>query len=116
MLAASDSAEDKEAAASYATLWNRLFSDPVLRGSYPVGFDALMPGPVEDDLRTIGTPVDFYGVNYYNPTRVAGPSTPRRRTRPNGSTGCRSWCSRSRGTRAPTSAGRWCPAACGTCW
>ncbi|MBY9074102.1 beta-glucosidase [Nocardioides sp. WL0053] len=76
VLAASDSAEDKEAAASYATLWNRLFSDPVLRGSYPVGFDALMPGPVEDDLRTIGTPVDFYGVNYYNPTRVAGPSTP----------------------------------------
>jgi len=57
-------------------LWNRLFADPVLRGSYPEGFAALMPGPVEEDLRTISSPIDFYGVNYYNPVRVAGPSTP----------------------------------------
>ena len=40
------------------------------------GFDALMPGPVEQDLRVISSPLDFYGVNYYNPTRIAGPSTP----------------------------------------
>ncbi len=74
--AATDSDEDKQAASTYATLWNRLFSDPVLRGSYPEGFAALMPGPVEEDLGVIGSPIDFYGVNYYNPTRVAGPSTP----------------------------------------
>ncbi|HSE71571.1 MAG TPA: GH1 family beta-glucosidase [Nocardioidaceae bacterium] len=74
--AATDSAEDKEAAAAYATLWNRLFSDPVLRGSYPEGFAALMPGPVEEDLATISARLDFYGVNYYNPVRVAGSSTP----------------------------------------
>jgi beta-glucosidase len=73
---ATESAEDKEAAAAYGTLWNRLFADPVLRGSYPEGFAELMPGPVEEDLRTIGSPIDFYGVNYYNPTRVAGTSTP----------------------------------------
>jgi beta-glucosidase len=73
---ATESAEDKEAAAAYGTLWNRLFADPVLRGSYPEGFAELMPGPVEEDLRTISSPIDFYGVNYYNPTRVAGPSTP----------------------------------------
>lgn len=74
--AATESEEDKEAAAGYGTLWNRVFADPVLRGSYPDGFAALMPGPVEDDLLVIGSPIDFYGVNYYNPTRVAGPSTP----------------------------------------
>ena len=74
--AATDSDEDKEAAQGYATLWNRLFADPVLRGRYPEGFAALMPGPVEEDLRTISSPLDFYGVNYYNPMRVAGPSTP----------------------------------------
>jgi beta-glucosidase len=74
--AATDSAEDKEAAAAYATLWNRLFSDPVLRGSYPEGFAALMPGPVEEDLATISARLDFYGVNYYNPVKVAGSSTP----------------------------------------
>jgi beta-glucosidase len=74
--AATDSDEDKAAAQAYGTLWNRLFADPVLRGGYPDGYAALMPGPVEDDLRVISSPVDFYGVNYYVPTRVAGPSTP----------------------------------------
>ncbi|HEU4512095.1 MAG TPA: GH1 family beta-glucosidase [Nocardioidaceae bacterium] len=73
---AGDSPEDLEAAHGYATLWNRLFADPVLRGSYPEGFADLMPGPVPEDLRVISSPLDFYGVNYYNPTRIAGPSTP----------------------------------------
>ena len=73
--AASSGDEDKEAANAYATLWNRLFADPMLRGAYPEGFDALMPGPVAEDLKTIGAPLDFYGVNYYNPTRVAGPNS-----------------------------------------
>ncbi|HET6627910.1 MAG TPA: GH1 family beta-glucosidase [Nocardioidaceae bacterium] len=73
--AASPSAEDKEAAHAYATLWNRLFSEPMLRGRYPEGFDALMPGPVEEDLAVINAPLDFYGVNYYNPTRVADPGS-----------------------------------------
>jgi beta-glucosidase len=74
--AATDSAEDKEAAAGYATLWNRVFADPILLGSYPETFEGLMPGPVAEDLQVISSPIDFYGVNYYNPTRVAGPSTP----------------------------------------
>jgi beta-glucosidase len=74
--AASGSSEDKEAAAFYGLLWNRLFADPVLRGTYPEGLESAMPGPVADDLRIINSRLDFYGVNYYNPTRVAGPSTP----------------------------------------
>ncbi len=76
VVAATDSPEDKEAAAGYAALWNRLFSDPMLRGTYPEGFAELMPGPAEDDLPAIAAPLDFYGVNYYNPTRIAGTSTP----------------------------------------
>jgi beta-glucosidase len=31
---------------------------------------------VTEDLAVIAAPVDFYGVNYYNPTRVADPGSP----------------------------------------
>ena len=72
---ASDSAADRDAAALYDTLWNRLFADPILRGEYPPGFADLMPGAVADDLRLMAAPLDFYGVNYYNPTLVAAPGT-----------------------------------------
>ena len=30
-----------------------------------------MPGPVADDLLLISQPLDFYGLNYYNP-RASG--------------------------------------------
>jgi beta-glucosidase len=73
---ATDDPADREAADTYDTVWNRLFADPVLTGSYPSGFADLMPGPVADDLEVIAAVLDFYGVNYYNPTRIAGPSTP----------------------------------------
>ena len=76
VVAASDGAADQEAARTFDTLWNRLFSDPMLRGRYPEGFAELMPGPVAEDLATIGAPLDFYGLNYYNPVRVADPATP----------------------------------------
>ena len=72
---ASDSAADRTAADLYDTLWNRVFADPVLLGRYPDGFAELMPGPVEDDLAVISSPLDFYGLNYYNPTRVADPAS-----------------------------------------
>lgn len=71
---AGDSEEDRFAADLYDTLTNRLFSDPLLTGRYPdENFAALMPGPVEDDLATISAPLDWYGVNYYNPTLVGAP-------------------------------------------
>jgi beta-glucosidase len=57
-------------------LLNRIFADPMLLGRYPEGFADLMPGPVAEDLAVISAPVDFYGVNYYNPARVADPSSP----------------------------------------
>ncbi|HEY8982361.1 MAG TPA: GH1 family beta-glucosidase [Streptomyces sp.] len=64
---------DVEAAAFYDTLLNRLFVEPVLLGEYPDGLGELMPGDVSADLKTISEPLDWYGVNYYSPTRVGAP-------------------------------------------
>ena len=67
---ASESEADHAAAGFVDTLWNRLFTDPILLGRYPEPFGDTMPGPVEDDLSLIAQPLDFYGVNYYNPIGV----------------------------------------------
>lgn len=72
VIPASDRSDDLVAAAVYDVIHNRLFADPVLLGQYPddaaFGFP---PQPVHDgDLEIIGAPSDFYGVNFYNPTRV----------------------------------------------
>ncbi|MEV0171749.1 GH1 family beta-glucosidase [Streptomyces sp. NPDC050803] len=64
---------DLEAAGFYDLLLNRLFADPVLLGEYPEGLGELMPGDVAADLKVIGEPLDFYGINYYAPTRVGAP-------------------------------------------
>lgn len=73
---ASESAADAGAAQAYDLLYNHLFADPVLLGRYPEdGLGDAMPGPVADDLRTIATPLDFYGVNYYMPALVGAPRT-----------------------------------------
>ena len=72
---ATEAPDDHAAADLYDVLWNRVFSEPMLRGRYPEGFAELMPGPVAEDLATIAAPLDFYGVNYYNPMRIAGPGT-----------------------------------------
>lgn len=65
----------------YASLFdlihNRIFADPVLLGRYPKVplplrglFKPLLEASA-DDLATIHQPLDFYGLNYYMPTRVA---------------------------------------------
>lgn len=64
---------DLEAAEFYDLLLNRMFSDPVLLGAYPEGIGELMPGDVSADLKVIGEPLDWYGINYYAPTRVGAP-------------------------------------------
>lgn len=70
---ASQEAADVEAADFYDVLLNRLFADPVLLGEYPTGLGELMPGDVAADLKVIGEPLDFYGINFYAPTRVGAP-------------------------------------------
>ncbi|GEL94001.1 GH1 family beta-glucosidase [Cellulomonas composti] len=74
----SDDDADVAAAGLFDTLWNRLFADPVLLGTYPEGIAEALPGPVADDLAVISQPLDFYGVNYYNPqgVRAAAPGAP----------------------------------------
>jgi beta-glucosidase len=73
---ASDDPADREAADFYDLLLNRMFADPLLTGRYPEGIGELMPGSPEDidaDLEIIAEPLDWYGVNYYAPTRVGAP-------------------------------------------
>ncbi len=74
---AGDGEEDALYAALFDVIHNRIFSDPVLLGRYPE-----VPEPFRDllgvfdevdadDLRTISAPIDFFGLNYYFPSRVA---------------------------------------------
>ncbi|MFE9040467.1 GH1 family beta-glucosidase [Streptomyces sp. NPDC007818] len=72
---ASPEPADTGAADLYDIILNRLFSDPLLLGRYPDGFGDLMPGPdVAADLKVIseGT-LDWYGINYYQPTKAGAP-------------------------------------------
>lgn len=71
---ASEAPADVGAADLYATLMCWLYSDPVLLGRYPDAVAAMLPAGFEDDLATIATPIDWYGLNYYNAERVGAPS------------------------------------------
>ncbi|MEV7125817.1 GH1 family beta-glucosidase [Streptomyces sp. NPDC093260] len=71
--AASQEEADVTAADFYDVLLNRLFADPLVLGSYPSGLGELMPGDVAADLEIIAEPLDWYGINYYAPTRVGAP-------------------------------------------
>lgn len=66
---ASDSDEDRQAAARFDAFSNRMYLDPLLRGEYPAEIFNLLgpffPQPQPDDLRHISSPLDFLGVNYY---------------------------------------------------
>ena len=73
---------DAAAAGLYDVLRNWLFSDPVLVGAYPPELLAALPGTDlsfmhPDDAAVIAAPLDFVGVNFYNPEviRVA-PESP----------------------------------------
>jgi beta-glucosidase len=68
---------DRDAARRMDGHLNRWFLDPLLRGSYPADMLALyeaLYGPAESvrdgDLAVIHAPIDFLGVNYYNPQRI----------------------------------------------
>lgn len=68
---ASESAEDAAAAQLWHDRENRMFLDPLFRGSYSQTFvDSLPQGvtlPVQaGDLELIKVPLDFLGINYYN--------------------------------------------------
>ncbi|QCX76512.1 Beta-glucosidase A [Streptomyces sp. YIM 121038] len=74
---ASESPADREAADFYDVLLNRLFSDPLLLGRYPEVVMELLAADVPDlaaDLAVIAEPLDWYGVNFYQPTKVGAPA------------------------------------------
>ncbi|BDI23695.1 GH1 family beta-glucosidase [Herbiconiux sp. L3-i23] len=71
--AATDSADDVDAARRIDGLGNRFFLDPVLRGSYPADvLDDLGDGEwfaenaTPADLELISAPIDFMGINFYS--------------------------------------------------
>jgi beta-glucosidase len=75
-----DTAADRAAAHVYDLIHNRVFSEPLLDGAYPdLESLGLPPMPVQaDDMTRIRGSVDFYGINFYNPTTVtsAAPESP----------------------------------------
>ena len=64
---------DAIAAAAYNLVHNRLFAEPLLLGHYPDLAEYGLPEmPAHDgDLALIQGSIDFYGLNFYNPTTVA---------------------------------------------
>jgi beta-glucosidase len=72
MWPASDDEADVGATKLFDALWNGLFLEPMLLGRYPADLAPLLDDFVRDgDLATIRQPLDFYGVNYYSPIRIA---------------------------------------------
>jgi beta-glucosidase len=68
---------DQSAAARQDGYMNRWFLDPIFRGAYPEDMLGTYEGcfgpldAIEDgDMATISAPMDFLGVNYYNPMRI----------------------------------------------
>ncbi|MET0871403.1 MAG: GH1 family beta-glucosidase [Paeniglutamicibacter terrestris] len=69
---------DLDAARRIDALWNRMYLDPILRGSYPADLledvkeyglaELIKPG----DLAAIHQPIDFLGVNHYHDDNVSG--------------------------------------------
>ncbi|MCU1481417.1 MAG: beta-glucosidase [Subtercola sp.] len=75
--AATSTDEDEGFAALFDIVHNRMFGDAVLLGRYPTipeEFAVALRPLVEvspEDLAIIRQPLDFYGLNYYFPTRIA---------------------------------------------
>jgi beta-glucosidase len=71
MWPASDDEADVGATKLFDALWNGMFTEPMLLGRYPQDLQPLLDPIVRDgDMATIRQPLDFYGVNYYNPFKI----------------------------------------------
>jgi beta-glucosidase len=64
---------DGEAAKHLDAVLNWMYADPMLRGTYPEQVVPYLPATFADDVANIAAPLDFYGVNYYEPQGVAAP-------------------------------------------
>lgn len=77
VIPAKDNFITRQFAEVFDLVHNRIYADPVLLGRYPKfpllarkQFRSLIEVD-SDDLKTIHQPIDFYGLNYYMPTRIA---------------------------------------------
>ncbi|WP_204163732.1 GH1 family beta-glucosidase [Nocardioides solisilvae] len=69
---ASEDVADTGMSKVFDQMWNGLFLEPMLLGRYPIDLAPMMEEVVEPgDMALIRQPLDFYGVNYYYPLRVA---------------------------------------------
>jgi len=77
---ASDGAADGAAAERAFDFHNGVFFGPVFKGEYPERFlSALgqrMPAIEPGDMETISQPLDWWGLNYYTPMRLAADPAP----------------------------------------
>ncbi|MFQ4147298.1 GH1 family beta-glucosidase [Arthrobacter sp. LAPM80] len=71
---ASEHEEDLQAASLYDNIANWIFADPILTGSYPEELAPFLPPVPDSDLAIISTPIDWYGINSYNPALVGAPT------------------------------------------
>jgi beta-glucosidase len=73
---ASDREGDRAAGIAFDEVSNRMCLDPILAGVYPPGlwrrFGPFAPPIRAGDLKTIGEPLDFLGVNYYSRHVIKG--------------------------------------------
>lgn len=77
ILPASEAADDQAAAGLLDVIHNRLFTDPLLLGTYPDLSAFGVELPIEDgDMELISAPNEVYGFNYYNPTTVRASEGP----------------------------------------
>ena len=73
---ASETDEDRAASVRHRDFHNGLFTGPLFEGHYPdsvvAALGTRLPEGWQDDLATIRQPLDWWGLNWYTPTRVAG--------------------------------------------
>ncbi len=76
---ASDSDADQKATRLWDGVLNRWYLDGVLKGSYPEDVLAIlgpyMPKGFENDMSTVGTGIDWLGINYYSRNLMAADPT-----------------------------------------
>lgn len=81
--AGSEGTEDREAQRRIDELLNGWFLDPILEGRYPETVQTLLRAQGLERLLDVDAlslahqPIDFLGVNYYSPARVAADATAR---------------------------------------
>jgi beta-glucosidase len=69
---ASDDDADVGASKLVDALWNGMYLEPMLLGRYPADLVPILDGlAAPGDMATIRQPLDFYGVSYFTPLRVA---------------------------------------------